>query len=396
MPPVVGIRPTSISSTSRQAREQSIDQQVARLKTHARREGWTLEVQHVYLDDGYSGTSLNRPGLDALRDAAAMAEFDVVLITAPDRLARKYVHQVLLIEELQGRGCRVEFVERPMSSDPNDQLLLQIRGAVAEYERTLIAERMRRGRLAKLRAGQLLPWMTMPFGYRSDPERPRDPAGLRVEEYEAAIVRQMFVWYLERGATLGTIARRLTEGGILTPTGKSNWSRGTIRGILKNTAYVGVAHGNTTRQVPAKSRKSPLLPVGPGVTNGRRPQEEWIPITVPAIVSREVFEMVAEKLSHDRKCSPRNNKAHHYLLKTLVSCGACRKGSNARTTWDGRSYYVCRGRSSALVPEQRCRARFVPTTQLDELVWEDLCEVLTHPEHVRAALERAHGGEWLP
>jgi site-specific DNA recombinase len=159
---------------------------------------------------------------------------------------------------------------------------------------------------------------------------------------------------------------------------------------------VGVAHGNTTCQVPAKSRKFPLLPVCPGVTNGRRPQEEWIPITVPAIVNREVFEMVAEKLSHDRKCSPRNNKAHHYLLKTLVSCGACRKGSNARTTWDGRSYYVCRGRSSALVPEQRCRARFVPTTQLDELVWEDLCEVLTHPEHVRAALERAHGGEWLP
>ncbi len=78
-----------------------------------------------------------------------------------------------------------------MSQDPNDQLLLQIRGAVAEYERTLIAERMRRGRLAKLRTGQLLPWVRVPFGYRTDPDHPRDPVGLRIAEYEAAIVGQM-------------------------------------------------------------------------------------------------------------------------------------------------------------------------------------------------------------
>jgi len=186
-----------------------------------------------------------------------MAEFEVLLVAAPDRLARNYVHQVLLLEELQGRGCRVEFLERPMSQDPNDQLLLQIRGAVAEYERTLIAERMRRGRLAKLRSGQLLPWLRVPFGYRTDPERPRDPAGLRVEEYEAAIIRQMFAWYLEQGATLGTIARRLTEGGILTPTGKISWSRSTIRGILKNPAYVGNAYGHCTtwRQRRAEDRR---------------------------------------------------------------------------------------------------------------------------------------------
>ena len=143
-------------STPRQARAQNVDDQVERLKAYAEQKGFGLEEEHVYLDEGYSGASLNRPGLDTLRDAAAMAEFEVLLVTAPDRLARKYVHQVLLLEELQGRGCRVEFMERPMSHDPNDQLLLQIRGAVAEYERTLIVERMRRGRLAKLRAGQLL------------------------------------------------------------------------------------------------------------------------------------------------------------------------------------------------------------------------------------------------
>jgi site-specific DNA recombinase len=141
-----------------------------------------------------------------------------------------------------------------MSQDPNDQLLLQIRGAVAEYERTLIAERMRRGRLAKLRAGQLLPWVRVPFGYRTDPDHPRDPVGLRIDEYEAAIVRQMFAWYMERGATLGSIARRLIEDGVPTPTGKSSssWSRCTIRGILKNPAYVGEAYGNCTHSGAGK------------------------------------------------------------------------------------------------------------------------------------------------
>src|ERR687890_783081 len=186
-------------STLRQAWDLKIDQQVARLERYVQRKGCSLDRERVYLDEGYSGASLNRPGLDALRDAAAMAEFEVVLVAAPDRLARKYVHQVLLMEELQGRGCQVEFTERPMSQDPNDQLLLQIRGAVAEYERTLIAERMRRGRLTKLRAWQLLPWMRVPFGYRTDPERPRDPQGLRLDEYEAAVVRQKFAWELGPG-----------------------------------------------------------------------------------------------------------------------------------------------------------------------------------------------------
>ncbi len=147
--------------------------------------------------------------------------------------------------------------------------------------------------------------------------------------------------------------------------------------------------------MPAKSRKSPLLPVGSGLTCKRRPEEEWIHFPVPAIVTQEVFELADEKLSHNRKFASRNNKAHHYLLRYLVSCGACKQGSNSRTTWDGRSYYVCRGRNTP-VKEKRCRSRHVPATQLDELVWDDLCKVLTHPEHITTALHRAHGGKWLP
>jgi site-specific DNA recombinase len=122
-------------STQRQAQSQTIDQQLRRLEAHVRERGWAVAPQHVYRDEGASGADLNRPGLDALRDRAALADLDVVVITAPDRLARRYLHQALVLEELAEHGCRVEFVERPMSEDPNDQLLLQIRGAVAEYER---------------------------------------------------------------------------------------------------------------------------------------------------------------------------------------------------------------------------------------------------------------------
>jgi site-specific DNA recombinase len=194
---------------------------------------------------------------------------------------------------------------------------------------------------------------------------------------------------------LGSIARRLVAAGVLTPTGKISWSRSTIRGILKNPAYIGNAYGHCTHLVPAKARRSPLEPVGAGLTAKRRPEEEWISVSVPEIVKRETFDLVQEKLSHNRKFVPRNNKSHRYLLRTLVSCGACGQGSNARTSWDGRSYYVCRGHAEIL-PEQRCRARHAPGARLDELVWDDLCEVLTHPEHVAHALQRAHGGEWLP
>ena len=178
-------------STSHQVDHQTIEQQLERLTAHVRAhaaEGWALDPAHVFRDDGYSGAVLARPGLDRLRDAVKAREVDRVLVTAPDRLARNYVHQMVLLEEWAKAGCAAEFLDRPMSDDPHDHLLLQIRGAVAEYERTLIAERMRRGRLAKLRAGLLLPWTYAPYGYHLSPDRPRDPRGVTTDPAEALLL----------------------------------------------------------------------------------------------------------------------------------------------------------------------------------------------------------------
>ena len=221
-------------STSRQVRLETIEQQLEKVSEHAEEQAWELPEENIFRDDGYSGTTLKRPALDALRDKARLREFEIIVVLSPDRLARNYVHQMVLIEEFEKAGCRVEFVERPMSSEPNDQLLLQIRGAVAEYERTLLAERMRRGRLAKYKAGLLLPWTHTPYGLRVDPDRPRDPAGMSLDEAKAAVVAEIFAYYLQPGASLFGVSRHLRQMSVPAPRGGKAWSTATLRGILTN------------------------------------------------------------------------------------------------------------------------------------------------------------------
>jgi site-specific DNA recombinase len=208
----------------------------------------------------------------------------------------------------------------------------------------------------------------------------------------------MFAWYLEPGVTIHAVALRLSNAQIATATGKPRWNVASVRGMLQNPAYTGTAYVNRARVVPAKERKSALLPIGPGQSYRWRPREEWIPVPVPALVSQEVFDHVQEKLAQNQQSARRHNTQYQYLLRALVSCGVCRLGTTARTGPTGLSYYVCQGRSNALraIQGQRCTARYIPAHTLDELVWQDLCAVLTEREHLEAALQRAHGGQWLP
>ena len=359
-------------STQRQAQAQTVEQQIERLKGHARQQGWDVSLDHVFRDDGYSGASLRRPGLDRLRDRAAARSLDLVVITAPDRLARNYVHQVLLLEELQGHGCEVRFLDRPMSQDPHDQLLLQIRGAVAEYERTLITERMRRGRQRKLEAGLMLPWTRAPFGYRVDPDRPRDPAGVRIEEAEAAIVREMFAWYADEAHSFCSLARLLEQRGIRTSTGLARWNLASIRGLLTNPAYAGQVYGNRWhRRGTLERRSATAIPrKRSAMSRVDAPREEWILVAeIPPLVSQEQFDRVQARLASNRRFAQRNNKAHPYLLRGLVSCGLCGLACLARATIDEHRYYSCTGKLPALFShrEQKCPPRLSPAGRLDEL-----------------------------
>ena len=387
-------------STQRQAQSQSTEQQLERLRAYVLAQNWDLASEHIFRDDGYSGGILQRPGLDRLRDAVASARIDRILITAPDRLARNYVHQVLLVEELQRYGAEVEFLDRPMSQDPHDQLLLQIRGAVAEYERTLINERMRRGRLRKLRAGTLLPWTQPPYGYRLDPDRPRDPAGVRIDEAQAAVVRDLFVWYADEGATILALIRRLAQLGITSPKGCPTWSPSALRGLLTNPTYTGQVFANRGRTSPSRTRRSALLPVGRrGGTRHRADPAQWIAVArVPALITQKQFDRAAERLVYNRQMARRNNRVHPYLLRGLVSCGHCQHSCMGRQRPPAYAYYLCRTKAQRryLAPGERCPARYIPARPLEELVWADLCRVLEHPEMIAQAMERARGGHWLP
>src|SRR3569833_1170058 len=174
-------------STARQERQQTISSQISALRDWAAAAGHTLAEAFVFRDEGYSGARLDRPALDALRDAVRDAAVDVVAVFSPDRLARKYAYQVLLMEEFRRAGCEVAFLHRPISDDPNDQLPLQIQGAVAEYARAVLAERFRRGKPhGALDAGSA--GSKAPYGHRYEGPRGAVLARLVVDEAEAAMV----------------------------------------------------------------------------------------------------------------------------------------------------------------------------------------------------------------
>lgn len=387
-------------STQRQTQTQTIEQQIQQLRAHIAAQGETLSEENIFRDDGYSGASLRRPGLDRLRDKAALAHFEKVFVTDPDRLARNYVHQVLLLEELQKQGCQVVFLDRPMSQDPHDQLLLQIRGAVAEYERSLIAERTRRGRLHKFQTGQMLPWTRPPYAYRLDPERPRDPQGVRLDAAEAAIVAEMFAWYLQDGHSLKSLIQRLHTLGVASPSGKAYWGVASVRGVLTNPTYTGTVYAGRTRYRPAQIRRSATHPLGhPHGTAQAVPATEWIVVgTVPAVVTQEQFDQVQAKLATNQSFASRNNTVESYLLRALVSCGECQLACMGRRVVPNNTYYICTGKNPQI--RQRtgtyCYSRFIPAKQLDALVWNDLCDLLRHPDVLVQALRRAHSGHWLP
>src|SRR5574341_1895891 len=287
-----------------------------------------------------------------------------------------------------------------MSDDPHDQLLLQIRSAVAEYERPLIAARMRRGRQAKLRSGQLLPWTRAPYGYLLDPDRPRDASRVRLDPAQAAVVEQMFAWYTDPGQTpsLYEVVKRLSEAQIPTPRGGKRWNVASVRGILRSPTYTGVAYSGRTRPVPARRRTSAVQPVGSGQSQQPAPAQEWMAVPVPAILSEETFEAAQHRLDRNVQMARRNNTTYTYLLRGLVSCGQCRLACSGRTLHPGYHYYFCRGRTDSLrlAQGERCTARYAPAHALDALVWQDLCRVLREPDLITHELARAQLGEWLP
>ena len=252
----------------------------------------------------------------------------------------------------------------------------------------------------KLRAGCLLPWTRAPYGTRLDPDRPRDPAGVTVEPAEAVVVRELFTRFIEEHASLYSLAKHLRTLGIASPTGRPHWSPTTLRSLLTNPCYAGQIFAGRRRACAPRRRHSALRPIGrPSASMVPAPVEQWLPVaSVPALVTTEQLTQAQAKLAQNRAFARRHNTRHQYLLRALVSCGVCRSGCLCRTLQPGYAYYVCRAKGDPIVSghETACPARYAPAQQLDELVWQDLCALLTAPEQIAQALARAQGGGWLP
>src|SRR5262252_5003516 len=233
-------------SSDRQKENHTIASQLAALTAYAEAQGYKVPAEWRFQDEGYSGATLLRPGLEAVRDLAAAGQLQAVLVYSPDRLSRKYAYQVLLAEELSRCGVELVFLQAPSGTTPEDQLLAQFQGMIAEYERAQIAERSRRGKRHRARQGSINVLSGAPYGYRYVRKSDTSAAYYEVIEPEAAVVRRVYEMSTQQGLSINAIARLLNEEQISTRTRTTRWERTTVWGMLRNPAYRGRAcYGKT-------------------------------------------------------------------------------------------------------------------------------------------------------
>jgi len=385
-------------STERQERQGTIASQLDALRRFAQEHRHEVLGAYVCLDDGYSGSRLDRPGLDRLRDGAEAGAFEAVVVLCPDRLARKYAYQVLILEELERFDVRVLFLEQPPSEDPHARLLVQIQGAIAEYERMKITERHRRGKLFRARQGEVVSWK-VPYGYRRIPRRDGVPAHLEIAEPEAQVVRQIFAWHVEERLSIRQIALRLTESAHPSASGLRRWGSSMVGRLLRNEAYIGTLYFNRDELLGGEAtttgpRRRPKR------RTRRRPTSEWIPISVPALLSEELFQRSQAIHPDNSRFSPRHLKSGHYLLRRLVRCRVCDLATSCHRMRgrDGtfHHYYYCTGHDALRARSLgRCPQRHLRADELDELVWTEVRRHLEDPTLIMAAYAPLHAAPML-
>jgi site-specific DNA recombinase len=389
-------------SSEQQAEAHTIASQVAALRERATTDELVIAASLEFLDDGYSGATLVRPALERLRDAAAAGGIDRLYVHSPDRLARKYAYQVLLVEELGRCGVEVIFLNRALGQSPEDDLLLQVQGMMAEYERAKILERHRRGKLHAAREGSVNVLSGAPYGYRY--VNKHDGGGharYALIPDEARVVRQIFAWIGRERLSIGEVCRRLMQAGERTRTGRLGWERSVVWAILKNPAYMGSAAFGKTRQGPLRpklraQRGRPLQPRRAVSAYDVAPPD-WIHIPVPAIVEPEVFAAVQEQLQENRQHARQSRRGARYLRQGLLQCQHCGYAFYGKplspSARKGRprayAYYRCVGTDAYRFGGHRlCPNTQVRTDRLELAVWQEVRALLAHPERLAQEFTR--------
>jgi site-specific DNA recombinase len=382
-------------SSDRQKENHTVASQTAALLDHAATHGYTVPPEWVFQDEGYSGAVLARPGLEALRDLAAEGQIGAVLIYSPDRLSRKYAYQVLLAEEFLQCGVELIFLKSPAGATPEDQLVVQFQGRIAEYEPAQIAERSRRGKRHRAQQGMVNVLSGAPYGYRYIRKSESSAAYYEVVEAEAKIVRLVFEAYTQRGLSSNAIARMLNERRIPTRTATTRWERSTVWGMLRNPAYCGKACYGQTELRPRQRITRPLRQRN-GVAsrdraNHERPRQEWIEVPVPPLLSEEVFALAQEQLRKNKHHSPRRTMEPTLLQGMLVcqQCGYALYRTSTRTSKQKLNYYRCIGSDGyRRLKGPVCTNRPVRQDSLDRFVWDEMIRLLDDPALVQAEIDR--------
>ncbi len=389
-------------SSDQQAQEHTIGSQVEALTGRVREDGLDVEDLLRFIDEGQSGAVLVRPALERLRDQAAAGLIDRLYVHSPDRLARKYAYQILLIEEFQRCGIEVVFLNHEIGDKPEEQLLLQVQGMIAEYERAKILERSRRGKMHAARNGSVSVFSKAPYGYRYISKREgHGVARFEVIASEAQTLMTIFEWYGKEDYSLIQICERLNREGVLRRSGKPGWDPTSVWDMLRDTAYKGEAlygkshvgeyrpHLRPAHGQPEYPRQARSITATPAATQ--------IPVAVPAVVPADLFEVVQEKLAENKARRRRSEPGVRFLLQGLTVCSKCgyayigkvqnkRKGEGE---WRSYGYYFCTGTDRFRWGGVRiCENTPVRMERLDAAVWEDVSALLGDPDRIRREFDR--------
>ena len=377
-------------STEKQEKQETINSQLDALRDHAVEKKYAVTKE--YIDEGYSGELLARPGLDNLRDDARNKMFDAVLAHSPDRLSRKFIYLGLVDEEFKKLGIKIIFLNRPDSKEtPEENLLTGIQGLIAEFEKAKILERTRRGRLHKVKNG-ILVGSIPPYGYRymrADKDK-NIPGHYEIEEPEAESVRIIFDLFVNKKISIRAIARELTRKGV-PPRKGFKWHTSSLHRIIRNETYTGITYWNKNCSFETENHK-PNQKYRRTKNTGRklRPRDQWIPLKLPddlILVNDKTFQIAQQQLKRNSDLSPRNAK-RLYLLKGLAKCGFC--GSPYQgTPCHGKYYYRCGNRHRTFPEPKTCReSSMIKADDLEQLVWDTFCEMIRNPKIVLEQVER--------
>jgi site-specific DNA recombinase len=382
-------------SSDRQKENQTIGSQVVALVEYAASHGYLVPSEWRFQDEGYSGATLQRPGLEALRDLAASGQIQAALIYSPDRLSRKYAYQVLRAEELARCGVAVVFLKAPSGTTAEDQLLVQFQGMIAEYERAQIAERSRRGKRHRAQQGSINVLSGAPYGYRYVKKTDTAAAYYEIIESEATVVRLVYETYTQQGLSINEIARLLNERQIPTRKQNTRWERSTVWAMLRNPAYRGRACFGKTELRPRQRITRPLRQrnglASRDSASHERPRPDWIEIAVPALIRDETFDLAQQQLEKNKRHSPRRTIEPSLLQGMLVCerCGYALYRTATQTSVRKLYYYRCLGSDAYRhLKGALCDNPPVRQDHLDAVVWKELLRLLEDPSLIQQELSR--------